>query len=455
MLNKKLIISLGLSLLASCAMAKTGHNASVRYHSFAPKAACKPCSDHSSRYTLGPTVTTSPYLGIRSAFDGSDLIVNLPTLNEDLRLLKQRQELKKSLGRSPCANRPLVELSGDVVGQAHYSETFRDTSRHDIDLTGARFDVLGEVSDWAFGYISMNYDNGRVASVLPGAGVRVKNSRFFLKRGFLTIGDLDCSPVYFSLGQMFVPFGRYYSGTVSGTLTASIGRTNARAALLGYYQSGLYASVYAYRGDSKVGDTGVNSWGANLGYEVDYSGVKGQLGAGYIGNIADSIGMQCPAYYKGFKGFGFSSDTEQLVQRVPAYDLHANLSKAWFSGTVEFIGTTRPFNVADMSYNGEGARVKALHVELKARPMFSEQKFNVSLAYGRTWESLALDLPKHSYIAAMSTTIWKNTIESIEYRHDVNYTEGANAGGNGADPNPEFSTGGKRNSVIGQIGVYF
>lgn len=457
MLNKKLIYSIGLSLIAGSAMAKTGHNASVRYHSFAPKAqVVKSEPDTATRYTLGQSVTTSPYLGIRSAHDGSDLIVNLPTMNEDLRILKQRQRLKNSMGHSPCAQRPLVEISGDVIGQMYYTETFQDSSRHDIDLTGARFDVLGEVSDWAFGYISMNYDNGRVASLLPGSGVRLKNSRFFLKRGFLTIGDLDCSPVYFSLGQMFVPFGRYSSGTISGTLTSAVGRTNARAALLGYYQNNLFASVYAYRGDSHVGDSGVNSWGLNVGYDIDNCyGVSGQVGAGYIANIADSLGMQSPSYYKGFRGFGFSSETEQLVHRVPGYNLHTNLSYDWFSGLVEFVGTTRSFAAADMSFNDSGARVNALHVEFKARPVFAEQKFNVALAYGRTWEALALDLPKHSYIAAVSTSFWKNTIESVEYRHDVNYDASSRAGGNGSDPNPEFSTGGKRNSVIGEIGVYF
>lgn len=412
-----------------------------------------------SVYTLGPTVTTSPYLGIRSAFDGRDLMVNLPSMNEDLRILLQRQELKHKLGALPCADRPIVELSGDLTGRAFYAERFNDAgSIHSIELNGVRLDTLAEVSDWAFGLISLNYDSSSLPSVLPGSGSRIKNSNVGLARGFLTVGDLDEYPVYFSLGQMFVPFGRYSSTLLSSPLTAAIGKTNARALNLGFYLDGLFGAVYGFRGDSKVGDTGINQWGVNLGYEHSGDGLHYEVGAGYIANIADSTGLQCANLSgTGFRGFAFSPVTEMLQQRVPAYDVHGSATYCDVTVRGEFVGTTRAFDANDLSYNGKGAKLNALHLEVVRRQALMEYNFNLALVYDHAWDAVALGLPKQSFSAVLNTSIWKNTIQSIEYRHDRNYSSGdTGAGIVGKNTTAMItSTGGSRNSVIGQIGIYF
>lgn len=461
MLGQRRILSIALLALATSSYANnsmkhhyySGNNEREQVYKHNLDPAPVDAAKNSAMYTQGPTVTTSPYLGIRSAFDAHDLIVNMPTMNEDLRLLKQQSELKHKLGCLPYVHRPLVEISGDVLGQISYFEKYDGTSSHDVNLSGARLDALGEVSEWALGYISINYDDSRLPSNVEGSGFRLKNSRLFLKRGFLTIGDLDCSPVYFSIGQMFVPFGRYSSGIVSSTVTSKMAKTNARAALLGFYHQGFFASVYTFRGDSTVGDTGINQWGLNAGYELSQGSWSGQFGAGYIANIADSDGFQCPGTSEGFVGFAFDRSSEQLEQRVPAYNIHAKVNYDGFSGIVEFVNTTRPFSILDISYNGKGARMNALQLELQANQEICDYNVLFALSYGHTCDALALGMPEHSYIAAVSTSIWKNTIESLEYRHDCNYSKGDRANGNASAD--LVSVGGSRNSIVGQIGVYF
>ena len=112
----------------------------------------KPHSQISEHKPFFPriTVTTSPLLGRRSAFDATDLIVFLPTMNEDLRFLQQRQIIEKKLGVSgdELLQRGLVELSGAVVGQAIYQNPYVGTSTSDIDLAAAEFDVLAYISSW-------------------------------------------------------------------------------------------------------------------------------------------------------------------------------------------------------------------------------------------------------------------------------------------------------------------
>lgn len=421
------------------------------------------CNPHSFMYTLGSTVTTSPLLGIRSAFDAHDVIVNLPTMNEDLRILMQRLELKQHMGTDgvPCARRPLLEISGDVVGAASWVSPFEGGSRHDINLTGARLDFLAEVSTWAFGYISVNYDDSRLPNAFACSGQRIANSRILLKRGFLTLGDLDIYPVYFTIGQMFVPFGRYANYILSNPVTRAIGQTSARAALLGVSYCNVYASVYTFNGDSDVGSTGINQWGANLGAKFHYCDVAGEAGVGVIGNIADSFGFQVTGASNedAFPGFACDVDSEnvdnpeELHCRVPGLDLHASLSWRCVGVNAEYISCLSSFDKRDLSFNENGARPCVLHVEGHVNFHICDKPMAVTVGYGHTTEALALNLPRDSVMAALSGSFWKNTIAGFEYRYDKNYCDDDTASGNEL---PEIAAkGSSRNSVVGQIGIYF
>ena len=57
-------------------------------------------SDHPI-FIVGTPVISSPYIGINSEFNASDLIVNQPYVNEDLYLLQQQQQIFNYL-RQDC-----------------------------------------------------------------------------------------------------------------------------------------------------------------------------------------------------------------------------------------------------------------------------------------------------------------------------------------------------------------
>lgn len=422
-------------------------------------------TEDSSVFTRGDTVTTSPYIGIRSAFNASDLIVNVSSMNEDLRFLQEQLKLANLLKNQhlPYVDHPVIELSGDVVGQAYWAQSYHGPSRHDINLTNTRFDVFAHASEWAMGYISFNYDNAGVDELLQGSGFRLGNSRIFLERAFLTIGNLQYSPVYFSLGQMYVPFGRYATSAVTTALTTALGQTNTRAALLGVSYEGFYGSAYGFRGDSDVKSTGINQWGLNAGYRYTCNDISAEAGAGYIANIADATGAQRTGNFDRdeFSGFGVSRQTEKLRHRVPAYDLHTELGYQSFGFNAEYIAATRHFATGDLDFNGRGARPTALHVEANYRFELGAFPAAVAAAYDRSHDALALNLPKDSYIGTFNISLWKNTIQSLEYRHDENYRGRDNSAGLAPSPGGTAITapgprgGGHRNLFLAQIGVYF
>lgn len=384
------------------------------------------------RYWGGTPVVTSPFLGVHSAFDGSDLVVNMSSINQDLRLLQQWQMLENQLANSGKSfpDSPMLELSGKIEAQAVAAKPYVGKKTTDIDLSGLELDVSASINSWASGFMAINYDD----SSLSTPATRTSNSNLFVNKAFLTLGNLNQLPVYLTAGQFQVPFGQYSSFMVSSPLTVSVGRTKARALLLGYHpkeDKGLYGSLFTFKGDSSTTSNSgkVNQWGANVAYDYVGQGLKFTLGTSYINNMADAVGMQSNGLTTGFKGFGESLATETLKDRVPGADVQGKLAMGPVVLLGEYLTATRAFNAADMTYNNQGAKPRAMNFEAAYLFKIADKPSSFALGYGQTNEALALALPKQRYSAVWSYSHWKNTIASLEYRHDIAYGAGDVASG--------------------------
>ena len=83
---------------------------------------------------------------------------------------------------------------------------------------------------------------------------------------------------------------------------------------------------------------------------------------------------------------------------------------------------------------------------------------SVGLGYQLSRQALALAIPRQRIAGVFNISIWKDTIETIEYRHDYNYKTIDFA--NGAAPTGTVNTpivgrGGTSDTVVLQVGVYF
>ena len=192
----------------------------------------------------------------------------------------------------------------------------------------------------------------------PQTGSAYDNSRLYLSRGFVTIGDLDRSPFYFTVGQMYLPFGRYYSYMITSPLTLSLARVNDRAAILGYSKNGLFVQGYLYPGiDANATDTVFHAGGLNAGYKMVFTpALDLTFGGGVISDITDAQGMgYTGASFPQFPGFtsfntGGSSSSYPFVHTVPGADAHAEFD--FWSNTLvgEYVGATRQFDSQDLTY---------------------------------------------------------------------------------------------------------
>ncbi|KTD67617.1 coiled-coil protein [Legionella santicrucis] len=408
-------------------------------------------------YIAGTPVVASPYLGSRPAFDGSDYIVNISSINRDVRLMQQRRRMYRyyqNMGY-PIPERPIIALSGKAEPVGMLNSNYVGDSNVDLTLGSSEVDVAAALNQNVEAYIAIAYDQSP-----PEVGPRVNNSAFNLNMGFVNIGNLDKTPFYFTAGQLYVPFGRYSSSMISAPLTLNLARTKTRPFILGYKSqgdTGPFAATYIYRSDTTLGRTGVG--GVNAGYSFAFNKIRGEVGTSYISSIDDAAGMQSTAANPGtFGGFGSLLNGNESVRKTQAVDVYGNMAYDRFNFAAEWVGTTQAFRAQDLSFNGRGAKPQALQTEIDMTFKTFNKPSSVGVGYQWTKEALALNLPQHRFIGVFSISLWKDTVESIEYRHEIDY--GVDQFANGAAPPglvnaPTLGTGGTSDTVSAKIGVYF
>ncbi len=403
-------------------------------------------------------VSSGPYVGVKIQFAGNNLIVNSPSVNTDLQLLVIRKniinQLNATLGESGIQpTHSHVLLSGVIEGQANYTNHGGAPSTTDIDVTNVSLDttILGP-SDWLLGYVELSYNNNApIGDVFVStSNYRVSNSRVYVNKAFVTIGNLTCSPFYFTFGQFYAPFGTYSTVMVSDPLTRLMARTKVRALQLGFAQqsdNAFYASAYIFRGDSHENSVAkVRNGGINIGYKFDLGFLTGNIGGGVIANIADSGGMQFGVNFQEF---------EQLVHRVPAYDLRAAFNIGQHLDLIaEYIVASSRFSPLDMSFNNHGAKPGALDLEAAFSFSLFDRPSSIGIGYGNANQLLAMELPNTRKFIVFNTSWWRNTLQSLEFRVDRQYASSAVAtGAGGFEVEPQ--EGKLDRAITAQFDYYF
>lgn len=415
--------------------------------------------DRVSKY-FGTIVTSSPYPGVRATYEGSELMSQLSSVNQDLQLLLQQRTIDDFMDAEHVTKcrYPRLYISGALEATAFLQKDIAGKVRSDIELTDVELDFFATLNNFSKGFLSIYYDRA-----LNISSNRVRNSRLKVTSAFGLIGDLRKFPIYGTFGQTYVPFGQYTSYySVSSALTKLLFRTLAPEAALGFYYKGLIGSVFAYKGSTYTGsDNNINNYGFNFGCELKYNSIDAKLAVSMQKNVADSLGMQV--------AFGQSTADEKLRNTVPGFDINAfiNFGKS-FHFIAEYTRSLKAFSPFDMAYSSDGsffqgAQPSALNVE--GAYTFSVSNFPSKLALGYTssWEALGFNVPRHRINAVFGVYIFPETLLSLEYTHDRLYAQNNRAAGkivrntNGSPAyfvNP-INLGSSQNTVSLDLYIYF
>ncbi len=403
-----------------------------------------------------------PYPGITPTFRGSELIGAYPYINTDFLLLQQRLKANIYYQQNNIAppDHLQMRLGGRIQIRAYKNDTFLGKKSNHIYLYKAEIYNELLINPWLTGFVALAYDpNTRVANFNePQPTV---NSRIFLDRAFITLGNLYKNPFYTTVGQFWAPFGIYNTFMLTPPLTRLMSKTKVRSALIGYSHAGIYAQSYLFKGNTTTdANTTINQGGLNLGYFGKHKMFAWDIGGGYISNIADSDGMQkvnggsC-APHATFGGFGACTRTEELDHSVPAFNLHSKLTIGRTAFITEWIGAQRAFAPKNLSFDGHGAKPQALTTEVAYNFKVYGRPTTFGLAYGETKEALALNLAKQRYAATLTTSIWRHTVQKLEFRHELNYPPGSKTTGQGAPSTNVKSLGKTSNTLTVEFSVYF
>ena len=145
---------------------------------------------------------------------------------------------------------------------------------------------------------------------------------------------------------------------------------------------------------------------------------------GWLANVADSVGMQNTGNQPSFNGFAGPTPygLEKIVHRVPALNVRGMLSIAKKVDLIaEYIGVTTSFNPNDLSFNAAGAKPWGVNLEAAYTFQFLNNPASFGIGYSQAREALALGLAERRFAAVLNTSLWHNTIQSLEFRHDINY----------------------------------
>lgn len=420
-------------------------------------------------------VRLGSYLGQEFTQDGSELVINAPSVLAPEAMLQQRyaENVAAKKAGYPVEDSPYMVFSGELEGQGIFDKPSGGHYSSDANLTDAELAMNLVMSKWVSGLFTVAYDKD--ADGYSTGDNRVEQSRLYVNKAFITIGNLMYSPVYGSIGQMYLPFGRYSYTTVSSPLTEGLARTKARAVSVGYYQnqdSGFAGHAYVFQATG--GTANQQSKLQNFGLDADYhfatsSKIAGDAGVGYIDNFADSQGMldngvaacdstddraACP-----FRGYGWNGAS--LQKSVGGYDLHAKASYSQFAVLAEYVTAATQFNANDLTYYNvgstpEGAKPSAFDTQGIYSFMAGNVPASFVLDYGFTRQALALALPKTRYGSTVNFNVFTDTVLSLEYRHDIYYpTSVASTGGGSATTQATTGTGQSDNVVTAQLDMYF
>lgn len=406
-------------------------------------------------------VSFGPYLNMNPAYDGSELIVNTSSIREPMRLLKRNYQTQQDALKAgkPLPNVPRIELSGNLGAQTLYQRNYQADSSSNIDLTDVEVDMYVVMNHWITGYIAYVYDNTPDGS----SAKREDNSNVLINKAFITVGDFARTPVYATIGQYYVPFGRYSSWMIVPPLTQSVGRTKERAIEVGYKSmspNNFYSELYVFGSSSGFASerSNINDGGIDLGYDFRINDLlQGEVGASLISTIADSNGIQHGGGGTGFEGLGNSSASEALDNRVPAMDIYASLTLQPVTLVAEYLRATRPFD-RDSGFlygQGQGARPSAFNAEVAYVFNAFDKPHSIAVGYGQTGEAVALGLPQRRYIVTYNVSLWEHTLESLEFRREYNYGESAGAYMNAATDSAFADLGRASNVITAKINVYF
>ena len=318
----------------------------------------------------------------------------------------------KEKGSGPGINE-FVSLSGSIEGDYKLGKDFQGdhSSEFVLDTVDLIFDI--KVTDWATGKVVVEYDGTE------------DNEDLYIDEAHITLGKTEEVPFFLTGGKIYAPFGDFSTNMIQDPLTQTLGEINSEGVIAGAEKNGFTATVFSYNGMGENSDPAdddndtINGFGASLAYSYEQEDRGFKVGGAWVNNLADA-GTNTDYLEDG----GIYSVSDQ----VPGLAFFLGGNYKGFSLQTEYVTALDSFDVTEIPYGFDeaavGAEPAAWNSELAYTTAIMDKETVFAIGYQKSWESVALELPEHRYIASAAVNIFDGTTLALEFFHDEDYSAG-------------------------------
>ena len=298
--------------------------------------------------------------------------------------------------RAPASDYPRIAFGGAVEVEAYHASPYAGSDESDIVLATGALGLTAAINEWLSAEISTLYEENDTPLEIDTASVMLAKPD---------------GPWSLHAGQFYVPFGVYETAMVSDPLTLELGETRETAVAAGIRHGGFHADVYAFNGDLE-GQDQIDSVGATAGFATTVGGADVTLSAGYLNNLGESDGLEETVNVANAGG---------EASKVGAWTASAVVGLGDVLLVGEYLTAMDAFDSTEIAYDGGGAQPGAWNVEASYAFDLAGRPASAGVGYQGSEEAVALGLPAHRLLVALSVEILPHTALSFEYAHDEDY----------------------------------
>ena len=292
-----------------------------------------------------------------------------------------------------------MEISGVVEVEMGLVSTDDNTSS-DISLATVEIGLDGTITEGVDVHILMLHEED--------------DTPLEIDEGTITLSNIADTSLSLTVGQMYLPFGKFESNMVSDPLTLEIGETRESTLALGYELDGIYGSFYVFNGNSENStDDNASDFGLNISYTTNTL----DIGVSYLSSLAETDTMQ--------------ESVDSAGDNVPgAIGMHAIVSMGKVKIIAEYVTAIEEFDAADFSFEGEASTPSAYSAEIAYTLSLMGKETTMAASVQGTKEAANAGLAESRIMFGLSSALKDNTSLSLEFMNESDVEGGEGDGTN-------------------------
>ena len=275
-------------------------------------------------------------------------------------------------------------FEGLMQSRLTYDKIGKDSGKTAINLRCIEFGAQYQVNEWA-----------KINALYIFEDIGKEEELHELEEANILIQNSEVSPVYFQVGKMLLPFGKFDYFTAREPYTIDYAETIKTSLLFGYEKDGLNANIFIFNGSDEKKHGGTS---------IAYSGSVGTIDIGFHASYIDDI------VQVGTTEDSLTQKSINIVSKTAGYTISVHAKNTNMGFIAEYISA-----MDDIHHFYSKASI------LNAEMAYDFSYITAAISYVHTKEAQTLDLPKEVKSLTLCKNLFKHTSLFFEYAEIKEY----------------------------------